>query len=1666
MKARRAVAIIGGALTVAAVTTVADVPKTSSPAAAQTAPVPNPPIEETCGVDVTLVLDASGSINSSHAVEDVRAAADAFLDALRNTNSTARVTQFGTVSAQLAARTGVDDASLGPGGALSAALAGYYNPIPPAVPPQTFRRYDGSGSPLSASNYGAANTTSNQYTNWDQALDQAGTGAPPEMVLFVTDGDPTAFDFNQAGDPFLNASPPFNVAYGTDASSAAQSVTLDRAVQEANQIKADTRILAVGVGEALDNQASEDRLVAVSGDQVVRDADLGNLDSLNDVDVALVTNFANLAQFLREVVLQLCSPSLTIRKVAQTADNNAYVPAEGWPMTVTPSALPPGTGFTWILPDPAPAPSKTVPTDEGGFATFQWEPIPPEADSQAIVQETLQPGYTPGRPGDVDFVCVFRDELGNVRSVQGELNASLSFTLNPIGQEIVTCTIWNSFNYAPAIGITKVNAPTAVRGDINPPATVTSSYEVTNEGNTPLSNVRVVDDKCAPVTGQDPNAGDTNVPPNGLLDLDEVWEFTCTRPAVVSRGAAPTQTIVNEATVTGTDPTGETVEASDTDDVDVYFPAINLTKLVDDPATAAPPAESVTVPQGTPVDYTYSVTNTGNTPLASVSLVDDTPPCEAPTPDPGNTAPPLLPGQTWNYSCTDVTPTGDVINTATVSGLPLNPDTGAPFTGNNPPVTATDFAEVDVVNPNIELVKSVDPEVVLLGPDGAPEPVTYTFEATNTGTPELNRPGATAPGPAKDPGWIQDTECTDDAIYVSGDTDDDDLLDPGETWTFTCPGSITEPTLNIAGILAQPSDANGAPLPGVPPVFDLATAFVNVLQPGISVDKIALVGVVLDGGAEPVAGPDVPTPRPAEYRYEVTNTGNVELGLDPNPPAEDPTRHVCAPLVFVEGDTDGDDLLDVDETWVYSCSIALDRDDNNVGPPPGDLSGVVQNQVNVTGVPFFEGALVPDKSVTDSDTSTVQVIEPGLTITKTASAEVVLPGTAVTYTYEVTNTGDVGLTVLGPEDDQCAPLNFEGGDRPPFNGILEGANSGAPETFTYTCTRVLEMPPEPATTHVNNVAVGGVDPLGNLYLAADTAVVRVFDPAINLTKTVSDELVLSGTTVTYDFTVTNTGTSPIPADDVLANVVLVDDSDPPVPTCDSPTFVGGDTNGDDLLQREPVETWTYECSAAITDPTTDVALVTGTGGTQFQPPLPVDVSAEAAAFVQPFNPAIEITKTAAPTRIVGSGPVTYTYEVRNTGDVPLSNVAERITDDTCSPLTFVGGDQDGDGLLDTINSIFEDALDETWRFRCTMTIAETTTNTVVVTGTPTESGGIPLCREGESTLECDVDDQDTATVVVVPPAPGALAITKDVTSGPDRNPDGTFTLAYDVVVSNTGGTPIAYDLTDEFLFAEGVEILDVVVENIRPGDIPVNENFDGESDQVIASATLAPGANHRYRITVTADVGGVTDVDALDCELDPGEDGTGFLNRATVNPSAEDCAPIDTRADIRVDKVVDRTTVEINPANNVRTRLTYTIVVTNDGPGVATDVVVTDTLPGGVVPVSAVPSVGSCTRAGAIVTCELGTMAPEAEEEIVVTIELLPTQPVGPVRNSVAVETSSPGDDPANNVSAAVTVVRRPGQLPATGNAGLATPLTVATTLLLAGSAMVVVARRRRRPVV
>ncbi|MBW6469286.1 MAG: DUF3494 domain-containing protein [Coriobacteriia bacterium] len=115
---------------------------------------------------------------------------------------------------------------------------------------------------------------------------------------------------------------------------------------------------------------------------------------------------------------------------------------------------------------------------------------------------------------------------------------------------------------------------------------------------------------------------------------------------------------------------------------------------------------------------------------------------------------------------------------------------------------------------------------------------------------------------------------------------------------------------------------------------------------------------------------------------------------------------------------------------------------------------------------------------------------------------------------------------------------------------------------------------------------------------------------------------------------------------------------------------------------------------------------------------------------------ISITKSASPSALnSGPGPVTYTYRVTNPGTVALSEVS--VVDDKLSPVTYVSGDVNDDGLLQP---------EETWVYTGTMTLGATTTNTATASAT-----------SGDTTVT------DTASVTVVVSTVTGGAIPKTAT---------------------------------------------------------------------------------------------------------------------------------------------------------------------------------------------------------------------------------------------------------------------------------------------------------------
>ena len=149
-----------------------------------------------------------------------------------------RVTQFASLSELLAARTQIDDTSMADGGALAEALQRYYTPIPPRPANVNIYLYSGAEPHSRAAASRPANS-SNQYTNWDQGLARPHRRRRADGVRDRR--RPHGYDLDKPGDPFDPA--PADVAVNTNQGQANQ-LTMDRAVEEANAIKAgETRML-------------------------------------------------------------------------------------------------------------------------------------------------------------------------------------------------------------------------------------------------------------------------------------------------------------------------------------------------------------------------------------------------------------------------------------------------------------------------------------------------------------------------------------------------------------------------------------------------------------------------------------------------------------------------------------------------------------------------------------------------------------------------------------------------------------------------------------------------------------------------------------------------------------------------------------------------------------------------------------------------------------------------------------------------------------------------------------------------------------------------------------------------------------------------------------------------------------------------------------------------------------------------------------------------------------------------------------------------------------------------------------------------------------------------------------------------------------------------------
>ncbi|MCR4333530.1 MAG: ice-binding family protein [Patescibacteria group bacterium] len=236
-----------------------------------------------------------------------------------------------------------------------------------------------------------------------------------------------------------------------------------------------------------------------------------------------------------------------------------------------------------------------------------------------------------------------------------------------------------------------------------------------------------------------------------------------------------------------------------------------------------------------------------------------------------------------------------------------------------------------VVPPLIDLVKTANP---LSLPSG-PGPVTYTYTLRNIGTV-----------PVTDITMVGDS-CSP-VLLVSGDTNANAALEMNETWTYRCSTTLSVTHTNT---IVATGWANGIS------TTDIASATVvvgeSIVPPLIHIVKIPSVPTLLSSGGA------------VTYTYIVTNPGTEPLSnvsISDNKCTGLPGRVVGHP-----GDLNKNNLLESNESWVFSCKTNLTKTTTNIGTASGSANGltatdfalatvvVASPKLPNTGFPLFEG---------------------------------------------------------------------------------------------------------------------------------------------------------------------------------------------------------------------------------------------------------------------------------------------------------------------------------------------------------------------------------------------------------------------------------------------------------------------------------------------------------------------------------------------------------------------------------------------------------------------------------------------------------------------------------------------------------------------------------------
>jgi uncharacterized repeat protein (TIGR01451 family) len=445
--------------------------------------------------------------------------------------------------------------------------------------------------------------------------------------------------------------------------------------------------------------------------------------------------------------------------------------------------------------------------------------------------------------------------------------------------------------------------------------------------------------------------------------------------------------------------------------------------------------------------------------------------------------------------------------------------------------------------------------------------------------------------------------------YVSGDTDGDGLLDQGENWLYVAstPAVVGQFT-NIGDAVGTPVDDLGGPIAGTGVVTDQDPGnwtVVGDFLPGIDIEK-----ATNGEDADTETGPILTVGDIVANTFVVTNTGNVPLA---NVAVTDDNG---TPLNFLDdfspaytgGDTNANDLLDLDETWTYLAartvfagqhrndSMVVGEDPEGAAASDADPSHYfgVQDGPAIEIEKFTRGAL---NAGTQGNLCDALGKPQVLTMLYTGDDDQV-----ISHSQDPSKVQVVGDPADDPEvfilasskQDQNDSKNkvwFEGTVDLNTTFAIDAAYAGSNKLssttyvqifasqggtllqtvlFHTSCSQPLELENQFGAVKLESF----MDEFGNGATQADPGDPGTDDPEINV-----------GDTVIWTYVVTNLGSEP------LNTVTIVDDAGTPgttPPATDDdfspdPILDGGfnigDTNQNGIL--DSVEQWLYQDNAIV-----------------------------------------------------------------------------------------------------------------------------------------------------------------------------------------------------------------------------------------------------------------------------------------------------------------------------------------------------------------------------------------------------------------------------------------------------------------------------------------------------